>query len=67
MITDERLPLLICNSCNKKLTNATNFRKQCITSYQFLIGIYESESKGNSDDNSVSEDVPPSTPVISLF
>lgn len=67
VITDERLPLFICTSCNKKLTNANNFRQKCIESYQFLIGIYENEFKGNSDDKRVPEDVPASTPVKYLF
>ncbi|KAJ6646866.1 hypothetical protein Bhyg_02080 [Pseudolycoriella hygida] len=67
VIIDERLPLFICPACNKKLTNANNFRQQCITTCQFLIGIYENESKGNSDEKSVDEDVIPPTPVTVLI
>lgn len=65
MITDDRLPLFICTNCNKKLTNANNFRQQCITTYQILLGIYESESKGNANVNKADEDehLEP-TPVI---
>lgn len=67
VITDERLPLFICTNCNKKLTNANNFRRQCIATYQFLLGIYETESKGHSDDTNTAEDVLPSAPVNNSF
>lgn len=70
VITDERLPLLICTSCNRKLTNANNFRQQCLATYQFLLGIYENESKGNeSDDKNAAdeEDMLPATPVNSFY
>lgn len=66
LITDDRLPLFICTSCNKKLTNANNFRQQCITTYQLLLGIYENESKANSSDKSEAKDVRPTSPVNNI-
>lgn len=76
VIIDDRLPLFICTNCNKKLTNANNFRQQCITANQILLGIYENESKGNpspiaspianadSRKNSDEDEHLASTPVI---
>lgn len=67
MIPDDRLPLFICTICNKKLINANSFRQQCLTTFQFLIGIYENESKVNSDDKNTTENADEPTPVnISL-
>lgn len=43
--------------------NAHNFRQQCLTTNQFLIGIYENESKVNSNDKNTVEDANELTPV----
>lgn len=58
VIVDERLPLLICTKCSKKLTNANDFRKQCLRSYQLLIEICENEAKRRSPDTEPTPEVP---------
>lgn len=60
MIIDDRLPILICTKCSKKLTNANDFRKQCLKSIELLIEIYENEAKAKPPDTETVTEVPSS-------